>query len=124
MAKKKIQRARCTRKQKSAVEEFIGLGFAFHNKDKLEFRGHDSLWFALIAYNTYKYSASGIFKYMDRCMEYDRIHKNLKRIKAWEELKSHNLSAEEILDFGEEEYKLQYKKLMADVKQQIEKENA
>lgn len=124
MAKKIIQRARSTRKQRSAVDEFIGLGFAFHNKGRLEFKGHNSLWFALIAYNTYKYSVDGIFEYMDRCMKYDHVHKNFKRIQEWEELKEKNLSAEEILDFGKEKYKKEWKKLMADVKQQIEKENA
>lgn len=54
MANKKIHRARVTRRKESPIERFLNLGIAFYNKKQVLYKGDNSLWFAIQAWDKYK----------------------------------------------------------------------
>lgn len=120
MANKKIHRARVTRRKESPIERFLNLGIAFYNKKQVLYKGDNSLWFAIQAWDKYEYP--NFYEYMNKCIEYDKLHNNHKRIKEWQELLSQELTIVEMQKWSEEEYRKDWNRLMAEVQHQINNE--
>lgn len=59
---------------------------------------------------------------MNKCIEYDKLHNNHKRIKEWQELLSKELTIVEMQKWSEEEYRKDWNRLMAEVQHQINNE--
>lgn len=103
MAKKKIDRARVNRSKDNAFDKFLKVGLAMCNRHQLKYRGDDSLWYAILSWN--KYGKQSFVDYMQECVKYDQVKNNFKRVKQWQELLKHNLTVEEIENWGKKEYK-------------------
>ena len=95
LSRKKITRAR-RRKNTSACDEFLDMGFLLFNRYSLEYRGHPSLGFALISYSKYKYE--NVFEYLEDMKQYDLKTKNYKRLEEIKQIE--NLTEKEILRYG------------------------
>lgn len=117
MSKKKVIRARVKGSKESAVDRFLNLGYLLFNRYTLEFRGHTSLWFALISYKPNKYK--DVFEYLEKMKVYDCSIKNLKRIKEVEEIE--HLTEEDILQYGEDKYQNYWEQLEREVDQEKNK---
>ena len=110
MSRKKITRAR-RMKNTSSCDEFLDMGYLLFNKNLLEYKGHPSLWFALISYNQYKYK--DVFEYLEKMKQYDLKRKNYKRLEEVEKIQ--HLSEEDIIAYGEQKYKEYWEQLTREI---------
>lgn len=115
MSRKKITRARVKTKKGSPAEEFLNLGLAIFNRHQLKFKGHKSLYYALISFDRYK--DKDLFSYMNECIKYDELTGNKNRIKEWNELKEKDLSADEILLWADKVYEKEIERLIKLIKE-------
>lgn len=117
MANKKIHRARVTRRKESPIERFLRLGIALSNRHQVLYSEDNSLWFAIYTWD--KYICSDFYEYMNECIEYDKLHKNHKRIKEWEKLLGEGLTVEQMKQWADEERKKEWSQLMTDIEHEI-----
>lgn len=117
MAKKVKTKKSRKLKQGSAVDRFLNLGYLLFNRYTLEFRGHTSLWFALISYKPNRYK--DVFEYLQKMKVYDFSIKNQKRIIEVEEIE--HLTEEDILQYGEDKYKQYWEQLEREIDIEVNK---
>ena len=117
MNKKKIARARVTRRKETPMDKFFRIGLAMCNRYKVTYGSDNSLWFGILTWN--KYSKIDLYQHIEKVMEYDQLHKNHKRIEEWQELLSQGLTVDEIVEWAESEYDREWNKLMTDIDNQI-----
>lgn len=103
--------------KENPIEEFLNLGLAIFNRHQFKYKGHRSLYYAILSFN--KYKDKDLFAYMDECIKYDETIGNKKRIQEWNQLKESGLSVNEILLWADEEYNKELERLTKEVQIEI-----
>lgn len=119
MTKKKISRARVTRRKETPIDKYFRLGLAMCNRHQVSYGSDNSLWFGILTWNKYSKTKIDLYDHMEKVMEYDKSHKNHKRIKEWQELLTQELTVDEIVKWANEEFNREWSKIMSDIDNQI-----
>lgn len=115
---KKVRLNRTINKEK-ATDKFLRFMFLINNKSRFEYKGDNSLWYALISFN--KYGCSSLKQYIEEMKQYDHNIGNYKRIAEVEEIE--HLSDKEILDYGQRKYEEFWEQLNKDIDLELKNTN-